>query len=146
MVIFEKLKPEYCKALSELESSIFGKDAWTEQDLEETLCCDYAYYLVAKDGEEVIGCAGLRNMCGDADITNVLVREDYRRKGIAERLLKQLMSGAEDIGARNYTLEVRRSNMAAINLYEKLCFKFEGVRPGFYENPKEDALIYWYRN
>lgn len=146
MVVFEKLAIGHCKELSELEKSIFGQDAWTEDDLKETLCCDYAYYLVAKDGETVIGSAGLRNMCGDADITNVMIREDYRRQGIAEMMLRKLMEDAKEIGVRNYTLEVRRSNVPAIKLYEKIGFKFEGIRPGFYEHPKEDAMIYWIRS
>ena len=99
MIVFDRLKNEYCSTLSRLEKEIFGEDAWSEDDFRETLCCDYAYYLVAKDGDEVIGCAGLRNMCGDADITNVFVREDYRRCGIAEEMLKKLMKGSEEIGA-----------------------------------------------
>lgn len=145
MIVFEKLEIKHCRELSELEKNIFGQDAWTEDDFKETLCCDYAYYLVAKDGETVVGSAGLRNMCGDADITNVMIREDYRRQGIARKMLKRLMEDAKEIGVRNYTLEVRRSNLPAIKLYEKIGFKFEGVRPGFYEHPREDALIYWLR-
>ena len=85
-------------------------------------------------------------MCGDADITNVFVRDGYRRRGIAEEMLKKLMEESRGIGARNFTLEVRSSNYAAIRLYEKLGFVSEGVRPGFYDHPKEDALIYWIRN
>ena len=145
MIIYDRLKSEYCKTLSLLEKDIFGSDAWSEDDFKESMCCDYAYYLVAKDGDDVIGCAGLRNMCGDADITNVFVREEYRRRGIAEEMLRKLMTDSKDIGARNITLEVRSSYTAAIRLYEKLGFRSEGVRPGFYDNPKEDALIYWIR-
>lgn len=145
MIVYDRLKSEYCKTLSLLEKDIFGSDAWSEDDFKETLCCDYAYYLVARDGDDVIGCAGLRNMCGDADITNVFVRKDYRRRGIAEEMLRKLMTESKEIGVRNFTLEVRSSNDAAIRLYEKLGFRSEGVRPGFYENPKEDALIYWIR-
>ncbi|MBR1875689.1 MAG: ribosomal protein S18-alanine N-acetyltransferase [Lachnospiraceae bacterium] len=129
-----------------MEKRIFGDDAWSEEDFEETLCCDYAYYLVAMDGDEIVGSAGLRNMCGDADITNVMVREDHRRAGIAEEMLKELMERSKEIGVRNFTLEVRASNLPAIRLYEKLGFKSEGVRPGFYEHPKEDAVIYWIRS
>lgn len=146
MIVYDRLKSEYCAKLSLLEKEIFGEDAWSEDDFRETICCDYAYYLVAKDGDEVIGCAGLRNMCGDADITNVFVRKEYRRRGIAEEMLKKLMTDSAGIGARNFTLEVRSSNTPAISLYEKLGFVSEGIRPGFYDHPKEDAVIYWIRN
>ncbi len=145
MVRFERLTSPDCENLSKLEKQIFGKDAWSREDFEETLCCDYTYYIVAKAGDEIIGSAGLRNMCGDADITNVMVREDHRGQGIAERMLKELMRRAGEIGVRNYTLEVRVSNLPAIRLYEKLGFVSEGIRPGFYEHPKEDAVIYWLR-
>ncbi len=146
MIVFDRLTPGDCETLSGLEKEIFGADAWTREDFEETLCCDYTYYLVARDGDEIVGSAGLRNMCGDADITNVLVREDHRRQGIAEALLLKLMEGSKSIGARNFTLEVRKSNLPAIRLYEKLGFRSEGIRPGFYEHPKEDAVIYWLRD
>ncbi|MBR5376063.1 MAG: ribosomal protein S18-alanine N-acetyltransferase [Lachnospiraceae bacterium] len=146
MIDYDTLKSEYCATLSCLEKEIFGDDAWSEDDFRETMCCDYAYYLVAREGDLVVGCAGLRNMCGDADITNVFVRKEYRRRGIAEEMLKKLMEDSKKIGARNFTLEVRSSNTAAISLYEKLGFVLEGVRPGFYDHPKEDARIYWIRN
>ena len=146
MIVYDRLKSEYCGILSGLEKEIFGEDAWSEDDFRETICCDYAFYLVAKDGDEVVGCAGLRNMCGDADITNVFVKQEYRRRGIAEEMLRKLMEGSKEIGARNYTLEVRSSNIPAIRLYEKLGFVSEGIRPGFYDHPKEDAVIYWIRN
>ncbi len=138
---------EDCRRAAELESRIFGGDAWTEEDFRESLCCDYAVYVVARDGDEdrLTACAGVRNMCGDGDITNVMVDEAYRRRGIAEHLLRYLMKEGEAIGVRNFTLEVRRSNIPAIRLYEKLGFVSEGVRPGFYDAPKEDAFIFWKR-
>ena len=146
MVGFFRLQKGDCEEVSRLEKIIFVDDAWSTEDFEETLCCDYAYYLVAKDDDEIVGSAGLRNMCGDADITNVLVREDHRRSGIAFDMLNELMKRTVKIGVRNYTLEVRTGNIPAIRLYEKLGFVSEGVRPGFYEHPKEDALIMWKRN
>ncbi|MBQ7584389.1 MAG: ribosomal protein S18-alanine N-acetyltransferase [Lachnospiraceae bacterium] len=138
---------EDCKAAAELETGIFGNDAWTEEDFKESLCCDYAVYVVARETKEdrMIACAGVRNMCGDGDITNVLVDEAYREHGIAGNLLRYLMQEGAAIGVRNFTLEVRRSNTPAIRLYEKLGFVSEGIRPGFYDNPKEDAIIFWKR-
>lgn len=147
MIIYERMKIEDCRKAAELESGIFGRDAWTEEDFKESLCCDYAVYVVARDTDKdrLIACAGVRNMCGDGDITNVLVDEAYRRRGIAGQLLKYLMQEGEAIGVRNFTLEVRRSNTPAIRLYEKLGFVSDGVRPGFYDAPKEDAFIFWKR-
>ena len=136
-----------CEKAAELEGEIFGGDAWSADDFRESLCCDYAAYVVARDTEKdrMIACAGVRNMCGDGDITNVLVDSEYREHGIAEHLLRYLMQEGEAIGVRNFTLEVRKSNTPAIKLYEKLGFVSEGIRPGFYDGPKEDAVIFWKR-
>ncbi len=147
MIIYEHMKMSDCEKAAELESVIFRGDAWSADDFRESLCCDYAVYVVARDTDEdsMVACAGIRNMCGDGDITNVLVDKAYREHGIAEHLLRYLMQEGEKIGVRNFTLEVRITNTPAIKLYEKLGFVSEGVRPGFYDDPKEDAVIFWKR-
>ena len=100
------------------------------------------------DGDVIIcGCAGFISVVGEGDICNVVVKEDFRRLGIAKRLVQSMiMAGKERFGVNSYTLEVRKSNSAAIGLYEDLGFVFEGIRPGFYDKPKEDACIYWLRD
>ena len=85
-------------------------------------------------------------MSGDGEVTNVSVSGDCRREGVGYKMVKQLLERGRGIGIENYTLEVRAGNAAAIRLYEKLGFVSEGVRPGFYDEPKEDAVIYWKRN
>ncbi len=147
MIIYEHMQLKDCEHAAELEDEIFGKDAWSVGDFEESLCCDYAIYVVARDtgSDRLVACAGVRNMCGDGDITNVLVDRDHREQGIAEHLLRYLMDEGRAIGIRNFTLEARKSNIPAISLYEKLGFVSEGIRPGFYDNPKEDAIIFWKR-
>ena len=60
-------------------------------------------------------------------------------------MMKQLLERGKGIGIKDYTLEVRAANASAIGLYEKLGFKSEGIRPGFYDEPKDDAAIYWKR-
>ena len=151
MISYEHMKMTDCKRVAAMEKAIFGHDAWTEEDFRESLCCDYAVYVVARaiedeaDDRMAVACAGVRNMCGDGDITNVMVDEAYRRQGIAEGLLKYLFEEGRKIGVRSFTLEVRCSNTAAIKLYEKLGFVSEGIRPGFYDAPKEDAVIFWKR-
>lgn len=106
-----------------------------------------ALYLVADDENAgVIGCCGVRSIVGEGDISNVVVHPDFRKKGVAYDMLTQLLSrGEKDFGIKEFTLEVRLSNISAIHLYEKLGFISEGVRKNFYEEPVEDALIMWKR-
>ncbi len=76
-------------------------------------------------------------------IMNVAVRPDYRRHGIASRLLDELFRLTEGDQRRGYTLEVRVSNTSAIALYERMGFHATGVRRGYYTDNREDALIMW---
>ena len=76
-------------------------------------------------------------------VMNVAVDPDYQRRGIATRLLERLFELTRDDQRRGYTLEVRVSNTAAIDLYEKLGFERQGIRRGYYTDNREDALIMW---
>lgn len=120
-------------------------EAWTKQAYEEALANQDACYLVAEWQGAVVGCCGFWQSFEDADICNVAVREGHRKKGIAQRMLAVLMEEAKGRGVLHFTLEVRSGNMAAVRLYEKLGFVTEGIRKGFYEKPREDALIMWKR-
>ncbi len=100
----------------------------------------------ADTGVIVAGCAGLISVLGEGDICNIVVKSEFRRLGIARRLVQSMIEqGRDEFGISAFTLEVRKSNTAAINLYEDLGFVCEGVRPGFYIKPWEDAYIYWLR-
>ena len=76
-------------------------------------------------------------------VMNIAVAPDYRRHGIARRLLNELFEVTVDDGQRGYTLEVRVSNADAIRLYEQMGFRGRGVRRGYYTDNREDALIMW---
>ncbi len=145
MLSIRRLRKEDAKELSLIEKEVFGANAWTEDDFIETAAIGYAYYLVALDEGRIIGACGYRNMCGEADITNVCVIPEVRRKGIARKMLDALIRHGKEQGVYAFSLEVRSKNTAAIELYKKLGFVSEGVRPGFYDNPKDDALIFWLR-
>lgn len=107
---------------------------------------DADYYLAedADSGKLLGGCVVFR-ILDEGDITNVAVQSDYRRQGIATGLLEYALKHSADLGIVDFTLEVRASNAAAIGLYEKCGFTSEGIRPGFYSKPKEDAVVMWRR-
>lgn len=142
MIEILEMTKEDVPVVSRIEEETFSMP-WSAKDFLEMIQCEYAYYVVAKEAGEILGCCGIRNMCGDGEITNVVVKESSRKKGIGEAMLRGLMEQSRRIGVRNYTLEVRESNRVAIRLYEKLGFTVEGRRKDFYEKPKEDALIMW---
>ena len=104
---------------------------------------DHAGDKEAGINTRIIGCVVYRNIVGDVDITNVQVDKAFRRQGIARALMTEAMDCARAAGGERFTLEVRASNSPAIALYESLGFVSEGLRPGFYEDPHEDAVIMW---
>jgi ribosomal-protein-alanine N-acetyltransferase len=100
-----------------------------------------ATYVVARLGEEVVGFAGLWIMVDEAHVTTFAVDPRWRRRGVGERMLLALLDLAVARRAREATLEVRLSNMPARRLYEKYGFRPVGIRPRYYSDNGEDALI-----
>jgi tRNA threonylcarbamoyl adenosine modification protein YeaZ/ribosomal-protein-alanine acetyltransferase len=129
-----------------LEKLNLGKEAWTQKQLIDAATRDDTIYLVAEKAGRIVGLCGVQNISGEGEITNVSVAGDCRKEGVGYKMLKQLLERGRGIGIESYTLEVRAQNAAAIRLYEKLGFVSEGTRPGFYDDPKDDAVIYWKRN
>jgi ribosomal-protein-alanine N-acetyltransferase len=135
------MQREDVKAIALLEKECFASP-WTEETLYEESVNPTAVFLVAKEEDRVIGYIGSNNILGEVFITNVAVLPDYRRKGVGSALLDGLIDICRENGALYLTLEVRKSNISAINLYEKKGFSSVGQRKNFYSNPTEDALIY----
>ncbi len=97
----------------------------------------------SQDIISIIGFAGLWLMVDEAHITTIAIHPDYRRRGLGEFLLVNLIDIAYTIGAKWVTLEVRVSNTTAQNLYHKYGFREAGVRRRYYSDNQEDALIMW---
>lgn len=127
-----------------LEAASFSMP-WSEKAFYEQLGKSNALYLVAEKDGRIIGVCGLMESYGEADISNVSVDKRYQNRGVATTMLKDLMAEGSRRGISAYTLEVRAGNAAAIHLYEKIGFMREGIRRGFYERPREDAVIMWKR-
>jgi len=107
----------------------------------EILTNRLATYVVARAGDEIVGFGGLWVMVDEAHITTFAVDPRWRRRGIGEWMLLGLLDRAEERRAREATLEVRLSNMPARRLYEKYGFRPVGIRPRYYSDNGEDALI-----
>jgi len=100
-----------------------------------------AMYIVALMGDTIVAYGGIWLMVDEAHVTTFAVHPGYRRRRIGERLLLALLDLARDRMAREATLEVRLSNLPARRLYEKYGFRPVGIRPRYYSDNNEDALI-----
>ena len=114
---------------------------WSRQSLEEELNNETSLFLVAKEGNEVIGYIGMSIVIDEGYIFNVAVRESYRNKGVATALINELVTYGKKNNFSFITLEVRESNLPAISLYSKFGFIKAGERKDYYSNPKENAIL-----
>ena len=144
-ISIHRLSEEDLDAVSRIEAASFSMP-WSRQAFERLLTDPNSLYLVAKAEGQTVGCCGVTNILGEGDINNVAVDTAYRGMGIACRLLEELLKEGRELGIEDFTLEVRVGNAPAIHIYEKLGFQSEGIRPGFYEKPREDAMIMWLRH
>ena len=132
---------EHLDQVAEIERLCFS-DPWSRRMLSEHLENECAATIVVQgtDGT-VLGYAGLLVVLDEGYITNVAVRPEYRRQGIASELLKVFRRFGEGNHMAFLTLEVRASNTAARALYQKHTYAEVGCRKNYYEHPKEDAII-----
>ncbi len=132
---------DHLDEVAELERVCFSTP-WSRNMLAEELENDCAAFLVALDDrDQVVGYAGLLVVLDEGYITNVAVRPDCRRQGIAQKLLQVFLDFAAGHRLAFLTLEVRASNYGAIALYGSRGFRSVGRRKNYYEHPKEDAII-----
>lgn len=107
----------------------------------------YSHLFVARERESKSALGGLiGHICfwvilDELHLLNLSVHPDFRRQGFGEKLARFVLQSGREKGARKASLEVRAGNKPAIGLYEKIGFKVAAIRPGYYREPREDALI-----
>ena len=132
---------DHLDEVAELERVCFSVP-WSRNMLKEELDNALSALLVALDDDgRVVGYAGVQVILDEGYITNVAVRPDCRRRGVAAQLLKVFLDFAQGNKLAFLTREVRESNHAAIILYGRHGFRSVGRRRNYYEHPREDAII-----
>jgi len=114
---------------------------WDAKGLLTWMLRDDTVFLVAEEDGEAVGVCGLLLIPWESEVTNVTVKEAFRRKGIGGALLKEAFERAKARGVREAYLEVRESNAPAVALYKKLGFEAVGRRRNYYTEPVEDAIL-----
>ena len=120
--------------------------SWSLDSLQSELDNKFAKYVVLKKGNSIVGYGGMWIIIDEAHITNVAIHPDARGYGGGDIIVEALFRICRKQKVTAITLEVRSSNFTAINLYEKYGFEKEGLRPHYYEDNGEDAVIMWNRN
>ena len=114
---------------------------WNSSVLESELKNPFSEYIIAKLNNEIVGFAGVIDTVDQLEITNIVVKKDFRNNGIGNELLEKLIKLAKENGKDKITLEVNSSNSAAIKLYEKNGFKNVGFRKKYYNNTYDANIM-----
>ena len=140
-VVIAAMRLEDLDEVQRIEQASFTTP-WPENAYRSELMTNrLASYLVARIGGRIVAYGGMWLMVDEAHITTFAIHPAWRRQRIGERLLLAFLDLARDRHAREATLEVRLSNLAARRLYEKYGFRPVGIRPRYYSDNGEDALI-----
>ena len=129
--------------LAEIEQECFAHPL-EEKQIRSLLTDGRTVFLAAREGERLTGSVWVQTVLDEGYIGNVAVRPAFRRRGIADALLHALERIGRERGLSFLTLEVRAGNAPAIALYEKNGYVPAGRRPGYYDHPKEDAILMTY--
>jgi ribosomal-protein-alanine N-acetyltransferase len=140
-VVIEPMRLDDLPAVHAIEQASFITPWPTHAYRNELEANRLAHYLVARAGDAIAAYGGMWLMVDEAHITTFAVHPAWRRQRVGERLLLAFLDVATDQGAHEATLEVRLSNLAARKLYEKYGFRPVGLRPRYYSDDHEDALI-----
>ena len=135
-----ELKNEDVLMVAEIEKECFS-NPWSEKAIKTAINDDLSHFIVAKIGNEVVGYGGMYSVMGEGYIYNIAVKRKYRKFGIGTNIVNELVNYSKIKSLNFLSLEVRKSNTPAINLYSNCGFEKVGNRKNFYTNPLEDAII-----
>lgn len=126
-------------------SNLSFKTPWTRDSIEKELDNKFARYVIAVNDNVVLGFGGVWLILDEGHITNIAVHPEYRGIGAGDMIMDALVELCALEGIASMTLEVRKSNIAAQNLYKKHGFIEEGIRKNYYSDTSEDGIIMWNR-
>lgn len=119
------------------------EDFWSKESFSKEMSNALARFLVAKLDEKIVGYVGTWFILDECHINSIAVHPDFRGLKIGDRLINDLVELCRKNQIVAMTLEVRKSNIVAQNLYKKYGFKLSGIRKEYYTNNREDAMIMW---
>jgi ribosomal-protein-alanine N-acetyltransferase len=137
------MRRRHVRQVMRIEAQVYPRPWSSALFLQEIVRRADRIYLAARYEGDVIGYGGLITSGLEAHITTIAVDPAYHRTGVGTKLMVGLLDAAIERGAKTLSLEVRRSNYAAQNMYEKFGFRPVGLRPGYYVETGEDAIVMW---
>lgn len=140
--VFRSCEERDLPRVMELDREAFF-DPWSRETWLRELQNPIAFWLVEEVGQAVVGYAGIWTVAGEAQVMRVAVQKSLRNRGLGYLLTQALVQKAWDEGMDAVTLEVRERNLAAQKVYERCGFTASGIRPHYYADTDEGAVIMW---
>lgn len=141
-----QMRPEDIDEVLIVENQAFSTP-WSRSAFVEEVCNnDIAHYLVVIVDNKIIGYGGMWIIVDEAHVTNIAVLPKFHGRGIGALLLEHMITTAKALRATSMTLEVRPSNTPARKMYTRRGFKEHGLRPNYYKDLGEDAIIMWLKD
>lgn len=145
-VILRRMLEQDMDRVLEIERACFPRP-WSRESFQSELSNACARYVVLMENGVIAGFGGMWLIIEEAHVNNVAVHPEYRQRGYGRRIMRELMRVAYRAGEiHQMTLEVRVTNVPAIDLYTSMGFEVAGRRKGYYEENGEDAYIMWCHN
>ena len=140
MIEIRQMQLDDLEQVMEIENENFSVP-WTETGFFTFLIREDTLFLVAQEGEKILGYCGVVMVQDEGDITNVAVKKNRQNQGVGKKLMEELVKYTEQEGVTRLFLEVRASNEPAIHLYQNMGFVQTGIRKNYYEEPREDGIM-----
>lgn len=142
VITISPMRRRHLRSVLTIEQQVYPRP-WSERLFEEELDRSGRLYLVARVESTVVGYCGLLMIADDGHVATVAVDPAWQGRGVATRMLAELVAGALEMGANQLTLEVRVSNIVAQRVYRRFGFAPAGARKAYYADNGEDALVMW---
>ncbi|MDP8220473.1 MAG: ribosomal protein S18-alanine N-acetyltransferase [Candidatus Stygibacter frigidus] len=138
--IIDRMTLEDLSQVIEIEKAVFS-NPWEEEMFYSSLTHYHCWKLFNKSASRIIGYLIGEKVMDEFSIYNLAICKEYQKQGLGSWFTRGIINHMRDYGARVFFLEVRRSNNAALRLYERLGFKEIYFRKGYYSEPLEDAIV-----
>lgn len=135
-ITIKPASPSDAPEILKIENACFSSP-WSEGSISDALNNPCSHFYIAYADGETAGYMGVQIFSGEGYVTNVATLPEFRRQGVARALINRAFENETEF----ITLEVRESNIPAINLYSSFGFKRVGMRPNYYSNPTENAIL-----
>lgn len=145
MITIKELNIEKLRPIIEFDKFCFPTDYWKEEDWNDLLVDKKAIYYALLDRDKIVGNVFIYNWKGEKDyikIMNIVIHPDYRKQGLAHKLLNHVTEEMKKIEMKRFCGETRASNGTMQKVFEDCGYKLDKIEEGYYDNPNESAYKY----